>query len=316
MRSVAFDTKSRRAFTLVELLVVIAIIGILISLLLPAVQAAREAARRLSCTNNVVQLILAVHQYESAHEWLPPGVYEPQGPIRSVPVGYHHGWMTLILPFLEEENAYRGIDRTVGVYNPANALIATHHIRVFNCPSARPATVAVATSNYAGNHHDVESPIDVNNNGVFFLNSKLRISEIRDGLAYTVFIAEKEADSATDLGWMSGTRATLRNGNGGPAMGPGVLNVADGEFDPASDGPDNPPDSDGIPDPGDDDSTEKEPDSNAGDQDAKDLVVGTFSSNHPGGYVVAFGDGHVTFTGGGYSAALYNRDDGQVIDLP
>lgn len=302
MRRAAFDTKQRRAFTLVELLVVIAIIGILISLLLPAVQAAREAARRISCTNNVVQLILAVHHYESAHEWLPPGVYEPQGPIRSVPTGYHHGWMTLILPFIEEENAERSIVRTVGVYHPGNALIARHRIKVFNCPSARLPTVAVATSNYAGNHHDVEAPIDVNNNGVFFLNSKLRMSDIRDGLAYTVFIGEKESDSPTDLGWMSGTRATLRNGNGGLAIGPDVLDAAEDETGSGTESPDNPPDSDAIP--------------NQEDEASKALVVGTFSSSHPGGYVVAFGDGHVTFTRGGYSAALYNRDDGQVIDLP
>ncbi len=85
--------RRRTAFTLIELLVVIAIISVLIALLLPAVQAAREAARRVQCVNNLMQLGIALHNYESSYEVLPPGSVNPTGPILNVPKGYHFSWM-------------------------------------------------------------------------------------------------------------------------------------------------------------------------------------------------------------------------------
>src|SRR6476646_8785498 len=97
----------RRAFTLVELLVVIAIIGVLVALLLPAVQAAREAARRVSCVNNITQLGLSLHNYEFHYESLPAGVTNPEGPIRNEPQGIHVSWIITILPYLEQNAVYR-----------------------------------------------------------------------------------------------------------------------------------------------------------------------------------------------------------------
>src|SRR5262245_29171417 len=112
--------RRRAGFTLVELLVVIAIIGILVSLLLPAVQAAREAARRTSCLNNLTQLGLAVHNFEFHYEHLPSGVTNADGPIRNEPIGTHVGWVVQILPYLEHHALAQRFDQTAGAYSEKN----------------------------------------------------------------------------------------------------------------------------------------------------------------------------------------------------
>ena len=211
-------TPRRRAgFTLIELLVVIAIIAVLIALLLPAVQAAREAARRVQCVNNLVQIGVALQNYESAHEVLPPGVVNPTGPIRNAPTGYHMSWMVQILPYIEQTNAFKRVNFKAGVYDPVNGTVRAHMIGVFMCPSdsgpmssTTPDDQVVISNNYAACHNDVEAPIDVKNTGVFYLNSATRYEDITDGTSSTIFVSEK-AVSANELGWMSGTRSTLRN---------------------------------------------------------------------------------------------------------
>ena len=201
-------SKSMAGFTLVELLVVIAIIGILVALLLPAVQAVREAARRSQCQNNLVQIVLAVNQYEMAHSMYPPGSVDAQGPIRSVAKGFHHSWITQILPYMEQRNTWMHIDRTFGVYDKKNAVVRDLGIDTLLCPSS--PWPADGYSHFAAVHHELESPIDVNNNGTFFLNSHVRYDDLLDGSSQTLFIGEK-LSVASDLGWMSGTSATLRN---------------------------------------------------------------------------------------------------------
>jgi prepilin-type N-terminal cleavage/methylation domain-containing protein/prepilin-type processing-associated H-X9-DG protein len=204
----------RNAFTLVELLVVIAIIGVLVALLLPAVQAAREAARRASCVNNITQLGLSLHNYEFHHETLPAGSTNPTGPIRSEPQGIHVSWIVQALPYCEENAMWRKFDQSAGAYAEKNAQIRAARITVLECPSEPGETLneteTVAQSNYAGCHHDVEAPIDKDNHGLLFLNSRIRYSDIYDGSSNTILLGEKLA-SADDLGWVSGTRATLRN---------------------------------------------------------------------------------------------------------
>jgi prepilin-type N-terminal cleavage/methylation domain-containing protein len=202
------QTRRQRGYTFTEILVVIAIIGILVALLLPAVQAAREAARRMNCAKNLEQLIIAVHNYEMLHQVYPPGTTNATGPIQSLPQGYHHNWIIQLLPYLEQKNADAHIDRLVGVYHPNNMPVRRIDIETFSCPSAPRALRAY--SDYAGVHNDVEAPIDATNNGVFFLNSRIGYFDLKDGSSNTLFIGEKET-YAGDLGWMSGTRATLRN---------------------------------------------------------------------------------------------------------
>lgn len=118
----------RSAFTLVELLVVIAIIGILVALLLPAVQAAREAARRMQCGNNIKQLMLAMHMHHDAKEGLPP--------CRTTPAGTRHGWMVDLLPFFEQGNSYDNYYLDRDFYDPANQSVVSFPQKVAICPSA------------------------------------------------------------------------------------------------------------------------------------------------------------------------------------
>ena len=282
-------TKHRNAFTLVELLVVIAIIGILVALLLPAVQAAREAARRLSCVNNLTQMALAVQNYEMAYRVYPLGTINETGPIVNEPKGYHHNWMAQLLPYMEEQNTYAHVDFAVGVYDEENAEVRKVNIPVFLCPSDPASSKDLGLSTYAGLHHDVEAPIDTDNQGVFFLNSAVRYKDISDGSSHTIFIGEKIPIANKDLGWMSGTRWTLRN--------TGIrLNVdrqnARGRAPSAVDVEQQTPAGNGLP-------------------------VGGFGSYHPGGANFAFGDGHVQFMSENMSMEVLqqygNRADGKLL---
>jgi prepilin-type N-terminal cleavage/methylation domain-containing protein/prepilin-type processing-associated H-X9-DG protein len=295
--------RRRVGFTLIELLVVIAIIGVLISLLLPAVQAAREAARRAQCVNNLMQLGIALQHYETAHEVLPPGVVDPApGPIANVPKGYHFGWVTQILPYIEQKNVRRHLNDKVGVYDPANGTARLVSIQTLLCPSdgfASGTAGQPAPSSYAACHHDVEAPIAATNTGVFFLNSAIRYEDLTDGSSSTIFLGEKTLDQTTaGLGWASGTRSTLRN-TGAPPNSlflPGLV-TADG-LDEAGQGPGG---------------------GAAGGQAtlAGALAVGGFSSHHSGGANFGFGDGSVRFLKSAISPRVYrhlgHRSDGEMI---
>jgi len=128
--------RSRKAFTLVELLVVIAIIGILVALLLPAVQAAREAARRMQCSNNLRQVGLGFHNFESTYRFIVParvgGIYEP---LQVLTRGVQHNWGVLILPYTEQQPLYDRYDLNLDWTDPANAAVVTQPIPFMECPS-------------------------------------------------------------------------------------------------------------------------------------------------------------------------------------
>jgi prepilin-type N-terminal cleavage/methylation domain-containing protein/prepilin-type processing-associated H-X9-DG protein len=311
--------RERAGFTLIELLVVIAIIAVLIALLLPAVQAAREAARRAQCVNNLMQIILAVKNYESSHEVLPPGTINPTGPIVNKPQGYHHNWISQILPYMEYRNVNRHIDFNVGVYDKANATVRGVVLNSFLCPSdgrlgwggsSVSGTAVAANSSYVGIHHDTEAPIDLKNHGVFFLNSRVRLEEINDGLSQTVFIGEHMI-GPNEFGWASGTRATLRNaGEQINQTRPVFLAVSPlpSQSDDGDDG-----DTEGA----EGASKSKTKGTKSGDAPRAPDPVGGFSSYHPGGANFAFGDGSVRFLRTSLSGRVFqllcNRNDGEMI---
>jgi prepilin-type processing-associated H-X9-DG protein len=115
---------------------------------------------------------------------------------------------------MEETSTFRNIDQAASVYDPKNAAVMAMQLQALVCQSEaeRPAIDAGprGITNYAGVHHDLESPIDADNHGLLFLNSRIRYRDIADGAKHTLLIGEKLTD-ADDLGWLSGTRASLRN---------------------------------------------------------------------------------------------------------
>ena len=172
----------------------------------------REQARRAQCVNNLLQLGIAMGIYASTHSVLPPGVVNDDGPIVSLPVGYHHGWTVQILPFMDQGNVYRRFDVDASIYAPSNDTARSVTIATFLCASsgwARNGSIS-----YAGCHHDVEAPIAADNHGVLYLNSHVRFDDITDGLTQTILLGEVKSNDPL-LTWASGTRATLRNTGAG-----------------------------------------------------------------------------------------------------
>jgi prepilin-type N-terminal cleavage/methylation domain-containing protein len=175
-------TRSSRGFTLVELLVVIAIIGILIAMLLPAVQAAREAARRSQCENNLKQLGLAVQSFQDVKGYFPPSRWGGSGGR----VFSAHG---LLLPYIEEENAYEQIDFDVFWDSPENELARGVLIPTFLCPSDPQNEIPPG---WAGtNYEPCEGSDTTMRNGVMFGHSEVRIAQITDGTSHTACFSER-----------------------------------------------------------------------------------------------------------------------------
>ncbi|ADB19023.1 protein of unknown function DUF1559 [Pirellula staleyi DSM 6068] len=292
--------KRRPAFTLVELLVVIAIIGVLVALLLPAVQAAREAARRTQCTNQLKQIVLAMHNYFDTNGRLPPGRMGCDCWTADVcgtrPDSTRPGTsgFAMILPQLEQQTLYDQFGWQLGAVEPATgcggtadtsgwktaavaAAMATRP-KVFVCPSdtSQSQRGGTATGSYAMVHGSVgpSRGTDQNmkhyNNGSFMYRTEIRFSDILDGLSNTMFVGEviEAHTSQSSNRWMIAGRHvdSLRTAENplNTKPGQGILNTA-------TTGQEN----------------------------------GAFASRHPQGGNFAFGDGRVQFLNQNIALATY-----------
>jgi len=204
------ETKRRKAFTLVELLVVIAIIGVLVALLLPAVQAAREAARRSSCGNNLKQIGLAMHNYHDIHLCFPPGqlFVGDTGGTGVNNRGKGWGWSAMILPQMEGTSAYNNLNFSLRMADPVNLPTVQQRIPSFLCPSnpqdnfhAVTGTWAINNPglpivNYVANGGSFRNSFNTHNqpasrnNGVLMRDSKVRMRDITDGTSKTILVGE------------------------------------------------------------------------------------------------------------------------------
>ncbi len=207
----------RRGFTLVELLVVIAIIGVLVALLLPAVQAAREAARRSQCANNIKQIGLALQNYHDTYKTFPPGViWGPGQAPYTLP--YHHTWNVMILPFIEQQPLYDSVDKLLPIWG--QPVVGTP-VATLRCPSDAGRfdpieTAGIAVTNYPGSegyhwwsgatYNPTSHPWlfadatwgdrftgTVDLNGVFTVTLTRRMSQITDGTSNTLIVAEADS---------------------------------------------------------------------------------------------------------------------------
>lgn len=173
-----------RAFTLVELLVVIAIIGILVGLLLPAVQAARESARRMQCTNNLKQIGLALHNYHSVFQ---------KFPFCNGGTNNQFSGLSQLLPFLELANLQDSIDFRFAPGHAVNSLPRTTEIAGFRCPSDVENTRVSSGGavNYYPNKGTSTLWQDPKANGFMYRNSATRFADIKDGTSHTAAFSER-----------------------------------------------------------------------------------------------------------------------------
>ena len=240
---------ARRGFTLIELLVVIAIIAVLVALLLPAVQATRESARRSQCANNLKQIGIAIHSFHDSKQTLPSSVR----PLLSSTV--RAGVFVRLLPFIEQGKLWDAYDTSVTWSDPANLPASNQRISTYECPTApkhnftqdhnpdafvggtTPWTGIVATGDYAGSLgvspalgalSTPASPIDASTstvsagavitNGFLPKNSKLTLSDIADGVSNTIAVWESGSRPFVYRGRSlvsGGDNLTIHHTNGG-----------------------------------------------------------------------------------------------------
>jgi prepilin-type N-terminal cleavage/methylation domain-containing protein/prepilin-type processing-associated H-X9-DG protein len=195
--------KKRGAMTLLELVVVLAIVGILIGLLLPAVQRVRASAARIQCASQLRQIGLACHAYHDTRGSFPPGYYAHRC---ADPLGTHPGWgwAAYLLPFLEQDDLFRRLDFRHSIEHPTNTPRLTV-VPVFLCPSEPQTPIPFSITNAAGHVITEAAPISYAacygsgeldevpgpKEGVFYRNSRIRLTDITDGTSTTILIGDR-----------------------------------------------------------------------------------------------------------------------------
>jgi len=280
--------RARRGFTLIELLVVIAIIAILVALLLPAVQQAREAARRTKTRNHLKQIGIALHGYHEKYRSLPSGWIGVTDRQPDVEGANGWGWAAMLLPELDQTPLFEQLDFHQSPAAPANEIARRTALPVFRSPSdpsndrwdledeANPGTVlaTLPTANFIGNFgttelHDCEhlAPGSAcRADGIFFHNSQVKFRDILDGASNTFLVGQRKTNPNQSPPWHSTWVGVVAGGEEAFAR---ILGVAD-----------HPPNS---------------PVSHLED----------FSSNHTGGVFFLFGDGRVRFVSENIHISIY-----------
>ncbi len=195
---------------MLELLVVIGIIGLLASLTLPAIQQAREAARRATCQSNLRQIGIALAQYHTSLGTLPPGCLEWR-PWRGSPRLKNFAWSALLLPYVEQSNLSNTIDFDFPYDHPRNASAAIVDLPLYLCPTARTRTQArEGRSDYGGLFGQRITARSNTNNGVFVFDETFRFQDILDGLTNTLAVAEDT--QSVDAQWINGRNIFEQSG--------------------------------------------------------------------------------------------------------